>query len=437
MKSKLFKGIALAVSVIMIVLCFTGCGNKTSNEVVETASPLVGTWAANEAEGASYIFNDDGSGVWDMGGGATMNFSYADKGTTVEITYEGSSSAQTWEYTIDGSTLTMKDTDTGTVLTYTKAGTDTVSDAAKTTGIDYMALVNKTHKLPDDWEDKLEIVHMTNSVGDDVEVEKKAYDAYLKLKEALEKEDIFVDLDSARRSVAEQQDIMDRFTEKYGKDYALKTVATPGYSEHHTGLALDLYLIIDGKDVTANEDMIKYTDVWAKIHECLADYGFILRYLDGSEHITGYGYEPWHIRYIDSTDTAKEIMDKGITFEEYLGTASGAKVDINYGTSKIYTEEELKDAVIQIKCKFAFWPGCELQSIRYAGDEAANDENLARMNKKEPDAKYTQVAEFLMDFHTSDNTEDSGLNPNFDYADYQWWLARTADGGWEIVDFGY
>ena len=59
------------------------------------------------------------------------------------------------------------------------------------------------------------------------------------------------------------------------------------------------------------------------------------------------------------------------------------------------------------------------------------------MNKKEPDAKYTQVAEFLMDFHTSDNTEESGLNPNFDYADYQWWLARTADGGWEIVDFGY
>ena len=120
MKSKLFKGVALAVSVIMIVLCFTACGNKTSNEVGETASPLVGTWTANEAEGSSYIFNDDGSGAWDMGEGATMNFSYADKGTTVEITYEGSSSTQTWEYTINGSTLTMKDTDTGTVMTYTR-----------------------------------------------------------------------------------------------------------------------------------------------------------------------------------------------------------------------------------------------------------------------------------------------------------------------------
>ena len=85
-------------------------------------------------------------------------------------------------------------------------------------------------------------MHMTNSVGDDVEVEKKAYDAYLSLKEELEKDDIHVDLDSARRSVADQQRIMDDFTQQYGKDYALKTVATPGYSEHHTGLALDLYL---------------------------------------------------------------------------------------------------------------------------------------------------------------------------------------------------
>lgn len=96
-----------------------------------------------------------------------------------------------------------------------------------------MALVNKTHPLPEDWEEKLQTVHMTNSVGDDVEVEKKAYDAYLRLKEDLEKDGLFVDLDSARRSVADQQRIMDDFTKQYGKDYALKTVAASGYSEHH------------------------------------------------------------------------------------------------------------------------------------------------------------------------------------------------------------
>ena len=95
---------------------------------------------------------------------------------------------------------------------------NSAGEEPETEGIDYMVLVNKTHPLPEDWEEKLETVHMTNSVGDDVEVEKKAYDAYLKLKEELEKEDIHVDLDSARRSVADQQRIMDDFTEQYGKE---------------------------------------------------------------------------------------------------------------------------------------------------------------------------------------------------------------------------
>lgn len=311
------------------------------------------------------------------------------------------------------------------------------TQAAESDGIDYMALVNKTHPLPDDWEEKLETVHMTNSVGDDVEVEKKAYDAYLELKAALEAEDIHVDLDSARRSVADQQRIMDEFTEEYGADYAAKTVAKPGYSEHHTGLALDLYLIIDGKDVVENEDMIVYTDIWAKIHSKLADYGFILRYLDGEEHITGYGYEPWHIRYIDNVDTAKEITSKGVTFEEYLGAYTGGDVSIDYGTSEIYTEDELKDAVIQIKCKFAFWGDVDLKSIKYAGDEAVTDENLKWMNELAPDAKYTQVVEFLMDFHTPKDVGEMTFNADSDYTDYQWWLARTDDGGWEVVSFGY
>ena len=88
------------------------------------------------------------------------------------------------------------------------------SSTKKEDSIDYLVLVNKLNKLPDDWEDNLETVHMKNSVGDDVEVEKKAYDAYLKLKEDLEKEDIHVDLDSARRSVKEQSRIMDDFVKK-------------------------------------------------------------------------------------------------------------------------------------------------------------------------------------------------------------------------------
>ena len=214
----------------------------------------------------------------------------------------------------------------GTGALYARA-----EEPASGNGIDYLVLVNKSTPLPEGWEDALQTVTTTNSVGDTVEVEAKAYEAYLALKKDLEEhEGIWIELDSARRSVAEQQDIMARFIEKYDADYAAQTVAVPGYSEHHTGLALDLYFRLKGEDgaftdVYYNEDLVQYPEIWEKIHARLADYGFILRYLEGKEHITGYSYEPWHIRYVDSADIAKEITEKGVTLEEYLGAADGAE----------------------------------------------------------------------------------------------------------------
>ena len=315
---------------------------------------------------------------------------------------------------------------------------DVPVDVPAEQGIDYLVLVNKLNALPDDWEEKLEITKMTNSLGDEVEVESKAYAAYLELKEALASEGVYVDLDNARRSVAEQEDLAKRFTEKYGEAYVAKYVAVPGYSEHHTGLALDLYLNIDGEDVYLNEDMEQYPEIWAKIHAKLADYGFILRYLEGKEHITGYSYEPWHIRYVGSVDIAKEIMSKGITLEGYLGAVNETDVAVDLGKSEIYSEEDLADAVTQIKCKFASFKGCELHVLRYAGDECVTDENLAWVNEKDEAAGYTQVVEFISEFHSP--VEDDGQtawNIDEEYTDWQWWLARTEDGGWDVVDWGY
>ena len=313
--------------------------------------------------------------------------------------------------------------------------TKDTAPASEASGIDYMALVNKLNPLPEDWEEKVETVHMTNSIGDDVEVEKKAYDAYLELKAELEKEGVYVDLDSARRSVADQQRIMDEFTEEYGADYAAKTVAKPGFSEHHTGLALDLYLIVDGEDIVENEDMIRYTDIWDTIHEKLADHGFILRYLKDKEDITGYGYEPWHIRYLDNAETAKEITSKGITLEEYLGAAKTSNVTIDLGSSELFTQEELEEMVIQIKCKFAGF-GCELRNIRYAGDEFNTQENIDRLNAKDKDAGYVKVAKFLTDFHTPEKGT-AVFAPDKDMKDYNWWLAQDSEGEMQIADWGY
>ena len=181
---------------------------------------------------------------------------------------------------------------------------------------DYMVLVNQQNPLPDNWE--IDLTYMKNSLGDDVAVERRAYEAYENLKAALAEEDIFIDLDSAYRSIAEQQQIVDDFTTKYGEDYVKQFVAVPGYSEHHTGLALDLYLNIDGEDVYENSEMMKHPEIWAQIHAKLPEFGFILRYPEGKEEITGYAYEPWHIRYIDSPDIAGQITEKGLTLEEYL-----------------------------------------------------------------------------------------------------------------------
>ena len=207
------------------------------------------------------------------------------------------------------------------VLFLTACTKEEEKDEAK---YDYLVLVNKKNKLPDDWEENLELVKTKNAWDEDIQVEKKAYEQYKKLEkevnEDLKEYKAKITLDSTYRSVAEQQELWDEWSKdpEKGPDYVKKYVAVPGYSEHHTGLALDICLIIDGKIVADNDDMIAQKEIFSKVHAKLAKYGFILRYLKGKDDITGYSYEPWHLRYIDDTEIAKEIMDNNITLEEYL-----------------------------------------------------------------------------------------------------------------------
>ena len=184
--------------------------------------------------------------------------------------------------------------------------------------IDYLVLVNKQNKLPDDWEEKVELADAKDFEGGTIQVEKEALEQFNKLKDALHEEGVDIVLDSCYRSVKRQQEIWDEFTEKYGEEYTKTYVAVPGYSEHHTGLAIDVALEKDGKVIYENDEMIAEKETFAKVHEKLADYGFILRYKEGKEDVTGYGYEPWHFRYVGNVDVAKEIMSKDLTLEEYL-----------------------------------------------------------------------------------------------------------------------
>ena len=185
--------------------------------------------------------------------------------------------------------------------------------------MDYMVLVNKESKLPEYWEDVVELVQVGNSLGETFKVEKKTADAYALLREDLAKNDkIYIELDSTYRTVAEQQEIWDSFEKEYGLEYTKKYVAIPGTSEHHTGLAVDIKIIKNGKVIADNDQMTAEKAIFSKIHAKLATYGFILRYPVGKEDITGYGAEVWHLRYIGNPTIAKEIMDNNLTLEEYL-----------------------------------------------------------------------------------------------------------------------
>ena len=91
--------------------------------------------------------------------------------------------------------------------------------------------------------------------------------------------------------------------------------ARPGHSEHQTGLAFDIGSVESARDFTISfGDTTEGEWLAQNAHK----YGFIIRYPEGKTHITGYQYEPWHVRYV-GVKIAQEIFNKKITLEEYLG----------------------------------------------------------------------------------------------------------------------
>ena len=185
----------------------------------------------------------------------------------------------------------------------------------------YLILVNKTHALPEAWDKIVNIDTVENSLGEELQIERKTYEAYSSLRDELLEEGVQIELDSVYRSVEEQQEIWDAWSAdpEKGEEYCKKYLAVPGYSEHHTGLAVDIFIMKDGEEIRENDDMIADVDDFAQIHNLLAKHGFILRYPKGKDYITGYAYEPWHLRYINDPELAKKLTSQGLTLEEYLG----------------------------------------------------------------------------------------------------------------------
>ena len=187
---------------------------------------------------------------------------------------------------------------------------------------DYLVLVNKQNKLPDNWEEIAELVEVKNSFGKFLKIEKETLEKFNELRTDLLKEWVDIELDSAYRSFSIQNEFFEKFKEEYGEEYASNYAAPAGYSEHHTWLAIDICIKKENWEIISeNHEMIVELWVFDRVHKKMVDYGFIVRYPDGKDSITWYSYEPRHLRYIWDADIAKEIMENGLTLEEYLNKA--------------------------------------------------------------------------------------------------------------------
>ncbi|MDF2961477.1 MAG: peptidase [Paenibacillus sp.] len=186
---------------------------------------------------------------------------------------------------------------------------------------DKAVLVNKSYKLPESYapQDLVDpdVPFIFKEKSEKRKLRKEAAAALERLFKAASDDKLPLAGVSAYRSHATQKSLYTNYVKKDGEEAANKYSAKPGHSEHETGLAIDV-TGISGK--CAATDCFGATKEAGWLAEHAAEYGFIIRYPKGKEGITGYQYEPWHLRYV-GTEISKEIAKRGITLEEYTGQA--------------------------------------------------------------------------------------------------------------------
>lgn len=173
------------------------------------------------------------------------------------------------------------------------------------TYIDGVLIANKTYALPRSY----------NPGG----LTPETYNAFQSLVQAAANDGYSLWNASGFRSYESQEQIYNNYVYTHGQATADTFSARPGHSEHQTGMAIDVNNPSDSFNGTPEA-------IWLKEH-CV-DYGFIIRYPEGKQDITGYKYESWHIRYV-GVEMAKKLRDAGIakgdaniTLEEYFGITS-------------------------------------------------------------------------------------------------------------------
>lgn len=181
-------------------------------------------------------------------------------------------------------------------------------------------LVNKQRNLPADYSPPDLVVPDVPFAfsGDSPKkmLRKEAAEALEQLVAAAREDGIVLKAVSGYRSYATQKSLFDSYARKDGIEAANRYSAFPGQSEHQTGLTMD----ISGESVQykLTADLGKAKEgIWLAEHA--AEFGFIIRYPEGMEAITGYTYEPWHLRYI-GVEAAEAVAASGLTLEQFFET---------------------------------------------------------------------------------------------------------------------
>jgi len=176
-------------------------------------------------------------------------------------------------------------------------------------------LVNKTHSLPADYVPEKLVTPYVNSTSDVIQVSSKAADQLKEMVTKAAEDEVTLYLTAGYISYETQDDYFHDRAGMVGEAEANKVIAKAGFSEHQTGLAFDFSDEASGTATTVAFAETK-AGQWLIKHSW--EYGFILRYPEGKESVTGYSYQPWHYRFV-GRDTAKKMHEtaEDLTMEEY------------------------------------------------------------------------------------------------------------------------
>jgi len=187
-------------------------------------------------------------------------------------------------------------------------------------------IANKHYALPIDYEPTLVVPKVKlrlASTEQQMHISKTAEPAIEEMFGAAKSEGVSLVFGSGYRSAALQKQFYNDYVRQDGQAAADTYSARPGHSEHQTGLALD---------VTSSDGQCHLEICWENTVEgkwIAANsykYGFIIRYPNGKDSITGYQYEPWHIRYVGK-DLAAEVHKTGQTLEEFFDLGAAPSYD--------------------------------------------------------------------------------------------------------------